>query len=117
MPGRTAPAAMGAGAKRTLALRHLVDKLADVFDPDSRRVARLQELLACGADAGWRAGQDDVTGIKCDPRRQMRKLLGEIEDHVAGVGILLDDVIDPELDAKLLRVLDVACRNDPWTDR
>src|SRR5215218_1083520 len=99
------------------ASRHLVDELADVFDPHAGGVAGLEELLARGADAGGRAGQDDVAGIKRDARRQMRQLLGEIENHVASIGILLDDVVDPELDAELLRILDVAGWHDPGTDR
>src|SRR5215212_98206 len=77
------------------ASRHLVDELADVFDPHAGGVA----------------------GIKRDARRQMRQLLGEIENHVASIGILLDDVVDPELDAELLRILDVAGWHDPGTDR
>src|SRR5262249_52363247 len=98
-------------------LRKLVGQRADAFDPDLGGVAGLEELAARRADAGRRAGQDDVARIERDPRRQVRQLLGQIEDHVAGVGVLLDDVIDPKLDAELLRVLDVACRDDPRADR
>src|SRR5438874_2171963 len=72
-------------------LGHFVAELADVLDPELHDIAGLEEFAAAGADACRRAGEDQVAGMERQPRRQMGNLLGEVEDHLASVGILLDD--------------------------
>jgi hypothetical protein len=43
-------------------LRHLIADLPDPLDPDFHHIAGLEELLALHADAGRRAGEDEVAG-------------------------------------------------------
>ena len=47
----------------------------------------------------------------------MGDLLGERKDHLAGVGILLEFVIHPQLDTQKLRVGDLLCGNNPGAHR
>src|SRR5688572_14000362 len=68
-------------------------ELADLLDLDLHRVAGLEELAAGRADARRRAGQHQVAGMQGDRRGEMRDLLLDVEDHLAGIGILLDDVV------------------------
>src|SRR5262245_30449913 len=72
---------------------------ADALDPGLHDVAALEEFLPRQADAGGRAGRDQVARLQGDEGRQMGDLLGQREDHLAGMGVLLDDVVDPELEA------------------
>jgi len=51
--------------------------------------------------------------MKRDPGREISDLLCDGENHLARMGILLDDVIDPQLDSQILRVPDLFCRQDP----
>src|SRR5579863_2192578 len=92
-------------------------EIADLLDRDLDGIAALQEFAALGAYARRRAGQYDITGIERNPRREMRDLLGRGEDHAAGVRILLQHAVDPELDRELLRVADVARRHKPRPQR
>src|ERR1700682_2087545 len=87
-------------------LRHLAGQAPDPLDPDLHHVAGFQEFVAAGADTGRRAGQDQVARMEGEPRRQMGNLLGQVEDHLARVGILLEDIVDPQLEAEILRVRD-----------
>src|SRR5437588_27525 len=98
-------------------LSHLVADRSDPLDPDLDHVAGLEEFAASGANPGRRPGQDQIAGMKGQPRRKMRDLLGEAEDHLGGVRILLDGAVDPQLDGEVLRVWALACRHDPGAQR
>ena len=71
------------GADSGTASRHPVLDLADLLDPEAHHVAALEEFAAPGADAGRRAGQDQVPGIERHAGRQLLDLFGNVEDHVA----------------------------------
>src|SRR5262245_18551730 len=92
-------------------------QLADLLDPNLHGIAGLKEFAAGGADAGRCAGEDQVAGMQRHTVRQLRDLLGQVEDHVLAVGILLEHVVDPELEAEILRVADLARRHDPGSER
>src|SRR5262249_53918248 len=96
--------------------RHLIGQRSDFLDPDLDDIARLEEFPARRADPGGRAGENDVAWIKRHPARQLRDLLGQIEDHTLAVGILFEDVVHPQLEAEILWVADVARRHDPWAE-
>src|SRR5262249_7896246 len=96
---------------------HPVFDLADLFDPELDHVTRFEELAASSADAGRRAGEDDIAGIERHAGGELLDLLGKRVDHFAGVGILLKDAIDPQFQAELLRIAEVACRHDPRAER
>ena len=98
-------------------LRAGIGEGSDPFDRDLHHIAGLEELLAREPDAGGRAGEDQVAGLKRHPRREVRDLLGQREDHLARVGILLDHVVHRELDGDVLRVGHVVGRHDPWSER
>src|SRR3974390_3115486 len=100
-----------------IALHHPVLDLADLLDPELDDIAGFEELAAPGADAGGRASENDVAGVQRHTGRQLRDLLSEREDHLAGVGILLEHAVDPQFETELLRIADVACRHDPGTER
>src|SRR5450432_1256863 len=76
--------------------RHLARHADHALDPDFHHVAAIEELVAAGADAGRGAGQDQVARVQGEPRRQMGDLLGQVEDHLARIGILLEHIVDPE---------------------
>src|SRR5271170_5220555 len=98
-------------------LRHPIADLADLLDPQLHHVAGLEELATAGADARRRASEDEVARIKRHAGRQLLDLLGEVEDHVAGIGILFQYAVDPQLEPELLRIADVARRHDPRPKR
>src|SRR5579862_7073990 len=104
-------------ARRAASLAHPVLDLTDLLDPQPDHVAGLEELAAASADSGRRAGEDDVAWIKRHAVGQLLDLFGERVDHRAGVGILLEDAVDPELEPKLLRIADIARRHDPGAER
>ena len=87
------PAVRGSGVGGS---DHRIGQAADLLDPQLDHVARLEEFAAPGPDAGGRAGEDHVAGIKRDAARQLRDLLGQREDHLPGIRILLQHVVDPE---------------------
>ena len=46
----------------------------------------------------------EVARLQRDARGEHRDLLGGVEDHLAGVRVLHQLVVDPELDAELVRI-------------
>src|SRR5436189_2339055 len=68
---------------------------ADLLDPDFHHITRLKELAARRSDSGRRAGKDQVAWVKRHGIRELLDLLCEIENHVARVGVLLENVIHP----------------------
>src|SRR5262252_7917007 len=98
-------------------LDHPVLELADLLDPQLDHIAGFKELAAPGAGAGGRTGENDVAGMQRHAGRQLRDLLGQGEDHLAGIGILLEHAVDPQFQPELLRIADVACRHDPGPER
>src|SRR5581483_5557812 len=90
---------------------------SDALDLDLHDVAGLQGFAARGADAGRRAGQYQIAGMQGHAGGEMRDLFGDIKDHLASIGILFRDVVDPELDRQILRVGNVFGRHDPGTER
>src|SRR5262245_66385061 len=83
---------------------HLVGQRPDFLDPDLDHVAGLEEFPARRADTGRRARENHVAGVKRHATRQSLDLLGQVEDHVVAVGILLEHVVYPELETEILRV-------------
>ena len=74
---------------------HLVAQRADLFDPDLDHIAGFEELAARRPHPGRRSREDEVAGMKRHPARQLRDLLGQVEDHVLAVGVLFEDIVDP----------------------
>src|SRR4029078_7233406 len=66
---------------------------------------------------GRRAREDQVAGMERHSARQLGDLLGQVEDHVLAVGVLLEDVVDPQFQAEILRVADIRRRHDPRAER
>src|SRR5262245_65190937 len=66
-----------------------VHQFTDAFDGDAYFITGFQKFAAPSADAGRRAGQDDVARMQRDALGQMRNLLDDVEDQFAGVGRLL----------------------------
>ena len=83
---------------------------ADAFDFDADGVAVLQDHLrvACEADAAGGAGDDERAGEERAALRDGVDERGDVEDHVAGVGVLHLDAVDEGLQAEVLRVFDFA---------
>src|SRR6266550_8711283 len=101
--------AQGAGAQSG----HLVGQRSDFLDPDLDHIAGLEEFPARCADPGGRAGENEIARVEGRATRQLRDLLGQVEDHMLGVGVLLEDVVNPQLEPEILRVADVVRRHDP----
>ena len=80
-------------------------ELADAGDRDPHRVAALQELRRgkADADAGRRAGRDEVAGLKRQPGRDRRDERRDVEDEVARVRVLAQLAVDPAFDVEVLR--------------
>src|SRR6476469_1872644 len=96
---------------------YLVAQRSDLFDPDLDHIAGFEELAARRADPGRRSREDEVAGMERHPARQLRDLLGQVEDHVLAVGVLFEDVVDPQLEPQILGIADVARRHDPGPER
>src|SRR3954452_14811694 len=97
-------------------LGHLVAQRPDLFDPDLDHIAGFEELAARRPDPGRRSRQDEVAGMKRHPARQSGDLLGQVEDHVLAVGVLFEDIVDPQLEPQVLGIADVARWHDPGPD-
>src|SRR5262245_4694232 len=96
---------------------HLVGQRSDFLDPDLDHVSGLEEFPARRADPGGGAGENEVARMERHSARQLRDLLGQIEDHTLAVGVLLEDVVQPEIEAEILRVTGVARWDSPWGER
>src|SRR6266566_2635976 len=77
---------------------------ADTLDFDAHRITGFEEFVAGEPDARRRAGENDIARIKRHPTRELCDLFRHREDHLAGAGILFDDVVDPEFKREILRV-------------
>src|SRR3989442_15253439 len=111
------PNRMPCGGVKIAYSSHLVGQRADLLDPNLDHVAGLEEFPARRADAGRRAGENEIARMQRHPARQLRDLLGQIEDHALAVGVLFQHVVDPQLEAEILRIADIARRHDPWAER
>src|SRR5271165_4224238 len=82
-------------------------------------VAALEELgrLHAEAHALRRAGDDHVSRQQRHELAEMRKDLGDGEDHVAGVALLPDGAVDGERERDRLRVGDLVGRHQPRPER
>ena len=85
--------------------RHL--ERADAFDLAFDFVAGHHR-----ADAGRRAGHDDVAGGKLDHLRQFPDRLRHVPDQLVEVAFLLHLAVDLERDAALARMADLRGRHD-----
>src|SRR6266849_8038623 len=93
------------GPSRLLLVLDRVDQHADARDVDLAGVARLHPDrvgLARVADAGGRAGEDDVAGLERDALRDIGDGLGDRKHHVVGVVRLHDLPVEPRLDFQAL---------------
>ena len=97
----------------SLQLCHRVREGSNSLDPDPYHIARFEELFFRQTYTGRRAGKDQVPWIERDPCREMGDLVGDGEDHLTGVRILLEDIIDPQFDAQVLGICDLLCWYDP----
>src|SRR3954452_8625347 len=93
-------------------------ELADAGDRDPHRVAALQELRRGKADAnaGRRAGRDEVAGLKRQPGRDRLDERRDVEDEVARVRVLAQLAVDPASDVEVLR-RDLVGGRDPRPHR
>src|SRR5215467_7980475 len=93
---------------RASRLRLVLDRVyehADALDLDLTGVALLHPhrvRLARVADAGRRAGEDDVAGLERHALRDVGDGLGDREHHVVGVVRLHDLPVEPRLDFQTL---------------
>ena len=60
--------------------------------------------------AGGRAGGDDVAGLERERLGEVRDLLEAVEDHLAGVAVLAQLVVDVRPDAEVVRVAELVGR-------
>src|SRR5207249_2322647 len=92
-------------------------ELADLLDPEPDRLTRAKEALARHADAGRRAGHDEIARLQRDARGKHLDLLRDREDHLLGVRVLHQLATDPQLEAELLRIAHFGGGHDPWPER
>src|ERR1051326_3807278 len=97
--------------------RDPVAQRPDSLDLQFHDVTGSKELSAPLTDTGRCARENDVARIERHADGQLRDLFGQREDHLAGVGILLDHVVDPQLEREVLRVGDVLGRYHPRPQR
>jgi hypothetical protein len=76
-----------------------IRKDAQLFDLNLDEVARLHEQLwlARNADAGWRAGDNQVAGAQSNRLAEERDECCNVKDHVARVGFLNDRAVEARL--------------------
>src|SRR5436853_6225556 len=79
-------AAVTLGRRRDAAIPHRADAVDRAHDllADGEVAAR----IARGADAGGRAGEDQVTGLEGAEAREVGDELPDAKDHVAGAAAL-----------------------------
>ena len=102
-------------------LDHGVAELADPVDLDAYRVADLEqavgERLAHGADACRGAGGDDVARLERERLGEVRHLLEAVVDHLAGVAVLAQLVVDVSPDREVVRIAELLGRDQPRPER
>src|SRR3984893_6565321 len=76
--------------------RELGGQRPDFLDADLHHVAGLEKLPPRRAYPGRGAREDQVAGVEGHAVRQTLDLLRKRENHVLGVGILLEDVVHPQ---------------------
>src|SRR5690606_15110429 len=116
-PGiRAAPA-----ASRLLADRphHGLALDAEAVDAGAHRLPALEEdgRLAAHADAGRRAGGDDVAGLEAHEPADIADDPAHAEDHRPGRAVLITMAIDLEPQPRVLRVADLVGRHQPRPER
>src|SRR5205814_6513740 len=85
-------------APSQLELHHLLLLLAEPGNAETHDVAGLEELrrLHAEADAGRRAGDDDVAGLHDEELRAVPHDMGHAEDHGPGRTLLARLAVDRE---------------------
>ena len=99
---------------------HGVAELADAGDFDDD-VADLQQAVGetawHAADPGRRARGDHVTRFERERFRQVGHLLIAVVDHLAGVPVLAQLVVDERTDREVVRVTELVLGDDPRPER
>ena len=98
----------------------LLRLLAEALDAEAHGLAGLQEdrvRLHAHADAGRRAGGDDVAGLQGHELADVADELGDAEDHRLGRAVLAAVAVDLEPHVEVLRVGDFVVGDEPGADR
>src|SRR6266540_3231899 len=92
---------------------------ADAGDPALDRLAWLQEAgrLAGEADTSRRAGEDDVARQQRHDGRQLGYQAGDVEDQVAGAGVLHRLSVDGAAQRQVVGIVELVGRDQPRADR
>src|SRR5882672_1862984 len=85
------------------ALQNLCRQLTDTVDSTLHPVAALHR-----ADAGWRAGEDEIAGLQLEQAGEMGDDLRHCPDHLGEIAGLAALAVDLEPDGTLLRMADIA---------
>src|SRR4051812_37297456 len=96
-------------AARALGRDDLLALLAKAFDAERDDIADVEERrrLHAGADAGWRAGGDDVARQECEELRDVGNAFRHREDHGRGRASLAALAVDVEPHRQFLHVRNV----------
>ena len=101
------------GSRGASSLRHLVGQDAEAGDRDLDLVTHLHRADALGG-----AGEDDVAGQQGHHAGDLLDQGGDVEDHVAGVAVLLEVAVEVGLHADAVdEVLRVEVGLDPRAER
>jgi hypothetical protein len=100
-----------------LKLSHRVRQCSNSLDPNAYHITGFKKVSSCHAHSSRCAGEDQIPRIQRDSGREMADLFSDGENHLTGVRVLLEDVIDPKLEAQVLRVHYLPCWYDPGADR
>src|SRR5262245_5188886 len=92
-----------------LLLLHVVDEHTQPVDLHFHLVAALEEYRRLPGEPhpGRGAGGDDVAGLQRDRRAQELDQLGHLEDQLIGPRVLHHLAVEAQLDAEVVRVLDL----------
>src|SRR6185437_1115985 len=98
----------------------LLPLLAEPIDAERDHVAGFEEFrlgLHAEADAGRRAGDDDIARLHGEILRAAPHDMAAVEDHGRSVTALALFTVDVEPHVEALRVLDLVLGNEPRTER
>ena len=119
MPATSAGMTIAEATGASFALHHLLLLLAQAIDAERYHVAGFQERrrLHAEADAGGRAGDDDVARLQDEILRAAPDQVAAVEDHGRGIAALALFAVDVEPHGKLLRILELILGDEPGTER